>query len=238
MAIPELPEEDWDQELVFPAHLIDWEHAVSQAAAMGENEADVVGDDQVKTLGGEANVIVKEDKEVGTPGEGATARALAETDGVVDDQVEVQVEEMDVIVEEVEELEVPNKETAEATDVVWDLKNTSPKVIDEDLDMTWALTAASMSDNENMPDFEGMPDLEDGSSKEPTGEEPQVDNPPAEGPQPCLGSASKPKYVKTRSSSGLQSSHGFDTCMSTGKRVGGTMHNASTPTTIEMPKSA
>ena len=35
MAVPELPE-DWDQELVFPTGPIDWEQAVSQAAAIEE----------------------------------------------------------------------------------------------------------------------------------------------------------------------------------------------------------
>ena len=82
---------------------------------------------------------------------------------------------MDVIVEEVEE-------TAEVTDVAWDLKNTSPKVVDEDLEVTQVLAAASMPNNGDMLDFEGMPDLEDRSSEEPMREEPQVDNPPAEGP--------------------------------------------------------
>ena len=65
MPIPELEEEDWDQELTFPTPLIDWEHAVSQAAAMGEGEADIA-----------------DDKEVETQGKGATARAMPET-GVV-----------------------------------------------------------------------------------------------------------------------------------------------------------
>ena len=49
MPVPELFEEDWDQELVFPTHPIDWEQAASQAAAMGENEVEDVGGDQVKT---------------------------------------------------------------------------------------------------------------------------------------------------------------------------------------------
>ena len=42
----------------------------------------------------------------------------------------------DVIVEEVEGLEVTDEETAGTTDAVWNLKNTTLKVTDEDLDMT------------------------------------------------------------------------------------------------------
>ena len=224
MAVPELPEEDWDQELVFPTCPIDWEQAVSQAAAMGENEADMVGDDQVETqcdentVGamagtdvrvdnqveasrGEADVII-ESEEVKTLGEGATAGALAETDAVTDDWIEVQAEEADVIVEEVQEFKVPNEETTEVTDVAQDLENTSPKVIDEDLEVAQALVAAAMPDDRDVLDFEGMPDLEDGSSKEFMGEEPQMDTPPAAGPQPCLGSTSRPRYVRMRSSTG------------------------------------
>ena len=39
--IPELQEEDWDQELTFPAPSIQWEHTVNQATTTGESEADV-----------------------------------------------------------------------------------------------------------------------------------------------------------------------------------------------------
>ena len=63
---PEPQEEDWDQELSFLAPLIMWEHEVNQTTAMGESEADVVGDEEVKV----------QDK-------GATARATPEA-GVAD----------------------------------------------------------------------------------------------------------------------------------------------------------
>ena len=49
IATPKLPKEDWDQELMFPSHPLDWEQAVSEATAMEGNEADVVDDNQVKT---------------------------------------------------------------------------------------------------------------------------------------------------------------------------------------------
>ena len=126
--------------------------------------------------------MVEGNEEVKTPGEGATAGAPAETDAMTDDQVKVPDEETDVIVKEVKELEVTNEGTAGTTDVVWDLENTTPKVIDEDPDMTQALTAALMPNNGDVLDYEGMPDLEDGSFKGPTGEEPQVDNPSVEEP--------------------------------------------------------
>ena len=67
---PKLPEEDWDQELTFPSHPLDWEQAVSQAAAMEGNGADVVGDNQVKMWGDET-----------------TAGAVHETDARGDSQV-------------------------------------------------------------------------------------------------------------------------------------------------------
>ena len=140
-------------------------------------ETDTMGDHQVETQCEDADVTAEGDEEVKIPGEGATAGALAETNAITDDQVKVQVEEMDVIVEEVEELKVTDEKTAGTTDAVWDLENTTPKVIDEDLDMTQTPTAALMPNNENVLDYEGMPDLEDESSKEPTGEELQVDNP-------------------------------------------------------------
>ena len=61
--------------------------------------------------------------------------------------------------------------------MVWDLENTTPKVIDEDIDMTQSPTAALMPNNENVLDFKGMPDLEDKSSEEPTGKNPRWTTP-------------------------------------------------------------
>ena len=66
MPTPEPQEEDWDQELSFPAPSIEWEHKVNQTTAMGEIEADIVGDEEVKGQD-----------------EGATARAAPER-GIAD----------------------------------------------------------------------------------------------------------------------------------------------------------
>ena len=49
IAILELSKEDWDQELTFPSHPLDWEQAVSQATAIEGDEVNAVGDNQVKT---------------------------------------------------------------------------------------------------------------------------------------------------------------------------------------------
>ena len=48
MSTTEPQEEDWEQELSLPAPLIEWEHVVKQTTAMGENEADIAGDEEVK----------------------------------------------------------------------------------------------------------------------------------------------------------------------------------------------
>ena len=50
--------------------------------------------------------------------------------------IEVHAEEVDVIDGEVEEFKVPNEETVKVTNAVWGLENTSPKVIDEDPEVT------------------------------------------------------------------------------------------------------
>ena len=89
---------------------------------------------------------------------------------------------MDVIDGEVEEFKVPNEETVKVTNAVWGLENSSPKVIDEDPEVTWVPVAVSKLNHGDTLDFEGMPDLEDGSYEKITGVEPSVDIPSAEGP--------------------------------------------------------
>ena len=75
---------------MFPSHLLDWEQAVSLAAAMEGDEANAVGDNQVDTWDDET-----------------TARAVPKTDARGDSQVEASNEEADVAIDEVEEFEVP-----------------------------------------------------------------------------------------------------------------------------------
>ena len=91
-------------------------------------------------------------------------------------------EEVDVIVKEVEEFEVPNEETVKVTDVAWGLKDTSPKVVDGDPEVTQVPMTVSMPNQGDTLGFEGMPYLKDGSSEEIMEEEPSVDAPLTEGP--------------------------------------------------------
>ena len=160
MAISELQEEAWDWELIFPTHPINWEQAVSQATAMGESGADAVGEEEVKAQG-----------------EGA----MPDTEDVIVEGVKVQDEEAtvgampdteDVIVKEVE---VQDDEAMAATNMIWAPKNTSPKVIDENLDIIHPPAAASTPVNKDMPN------LEDQSFEEPKGEEPKADGPSIKG---------------------------------------------------------
>ena len=159
------------------------------ATARAVPKTDARGDNQVEASNEEADVIVEEGEEFKAPGDGATARALAEGGAVIDNWIEVHAKEVDVIVEEVEESKVPNKETVKGTDAVWDLKNTSPKVIDEDPEVTQVPVAVSMPNHGDTLDFKGMPDLEVPWKSQ----EKNLQWTPSQlrGPQPCLGSASR-----------------------------------------------
>ena len=199
MATSELPQEDWDLELTFPPHPLDWEQAVSQAAATEGDEANV-GDYQVETgdKGATTWTVPKADAwgdnpvEPSNGGPDATIKRTTETEApsgrftteiqTGESQIGAPAEEGDVIIEEEKEPEVPNEETVEVIDVAWGLKDTTLKVVDEDPGVTQTPITALMPNQEGTLDFEGMPDLEDMGSEEIIGEEPPVDVPSTEGP--------------------------------------------------------
>ena len=198
MAAPELPKEDWDLELTFPPCPLNWEQAVSQAAATESDEANV-GDYQVE-IGDEGMTtwtVPKADAwgdnpvEPSNGGPDATIKGTAETEApggrfttktqTGESQIGAPAEEGDIMIEEEEEPEVPNEETVVVTDAAWGLKDTTLKVVDEDPGATQAPITALMPGQEGTLDFEGMPNLEDIGSGEIIGEEPPVDIPPTEG---------------------------------------------------------
>ena len=181
MAAPEPPKEDWDQELMFPSCPLDWEQAISQATAIEGDEANV-GDQQVEMwdegatgwtvpepdawsdnpmeLSNERpDVAIEGTVETRTPGDRPTTETQAEGGAGTEGQIGVHAEEGGMIVKEEEELEVPNEETFEVIDAAWGLKNTTPKVVDDDPGATQVPISASMPDQEGTLGFEGMPDL-------------------------------------------------------------------------------
>ena len=181
----------------FPSHPLDWEQAVSQAAAIEGDEAnlgahqvetwdeattawtvpeaDAWGDNPVEPPNERPDVAVEEAIDTETPGDETTTKTPTG-----EGHIGVHAEEADVIVKEEEELEVPNEETVEVTDVAWGLKNTTPKVVDEDSGATQVPITTLVLDQELC--FEGMPDLEDVDSEEIMGEEPPMDVSLTEGP--------------------------------------------------------
>ena len=95
MPIPELQEEDWDQDLTFLTPPIDWEQAVSQTTAMEEGEANVMDDKGVEIHGEEATAGAMPEagvvrvEEVEIHGDEATVRAMPEADVVKGQDVKV-----------------------------------------------------------------------------------------------------------------------------------------------------
>ena len=122
------------------------------------------------------------------------------------------------------------------TDAVWGLENTSPKVIDEDPEVTQAPVAASRPNHGDTLDFKGMPDLEDRSSKGTMGEEPSVNTPLAGGlpalPWVCFKSQIHQDEIQ------YWVVMFIDTCTSVGRRArnGEMMPDASTATPLRFPE--
>ena len=152
------------------------------ATAWTVPEADAWGDDPLERSNERAGVAIKRIVEFEALGDGPTTKTQVEGGAGANSQIEVHAEEVDMIVEEVEEFEVPNEEMAEVTDAAWGFENTTPKVVDEDPEVTQVPVTVLMPNQGDTFDFEGMPDLEDVSSKEITGEEPSMNVPLTEGP--------------------------------------------------------
>ena len=197
MITPKLPKEDWDQELTSPPSPLDWEQAVSWAAATEgdedptsnhqaevENEGVIAwtvphadnSDDPVEPLHEKPNIA---EGTAVAKASGSMFTIETQTGG---SQIGTLADKENVMVKEREEPEVPDDEAVGMTDAAWGPEGTTLKVVDEDPGATQVPVTALMPGQGETLDLEDMPDLEDADSEEIIGEEPPVDVPPTEGP--------------------------------------------------------
>ena len=147
MVAPELPEEDWDDELTLPSRPLDWEQIVDQATTTEGGKGNV-DEHPVKTKDGGATAWAMPKSNTwdqdGVPveplseGPGAAVRENVETktpDGPFSTEP---AEERDMMIETEEESEVPRVETVEAANASESPKDTTLKVIDDDAGATQA----------------------------------------------------------------------------------------------------
>ena len=175
---PELPEEDWEDELTLPSGPLDWEQIVGQA---------------ITTKGGEANVG---EHLVETEDGGATAwaRPKANTWGQARVPVEPPSRDPDATIGETAETETPDRppiiEPAEERDIMIEMETVKVsehpedmtlKVINKDAEAIQASPSTSRPNHVGALEPKGMPELEDTGPEEVLGEEPPMAVPPADG---------------------------------------------------------
>ena len=168
---PELPKEDWDDELTLPSSHLDWEQLVSQATATEGRETDM-GEHPVETEDERATARVRPKASA----EVQTGVPVEPPNGVPDttagENAEANTLDRPPITEPAEErggiIETGTFEVSEH------LGDTTPKVVDEDAEAAQVSSPTLMLDQIGVDELQDMPELEGTEPEQVPGGEPPM----------------------------------------------------------------